>query len=68
MKQLHDLNPERDYFAEALFKSVGAYFYWLVKGRKTSIKEEYKNTIRNVITSIFLYAILLFIIFFIIIF
>jgi len=41
MKQLHDLNPERDYFAEALFKSVGAYFYWLVKGRKTSIKEEF---------------------------
>lgn len=65
MKKGKNLNPERDYFREALFKTIGAYFFWLIKGRSTSLKEEMQKSFRNVFTTMVFYALILVIIYFI---
>lgn len=58
MKKGEDLNPKRDYFQEALFKAFGAYFFWLIKGRSTSLEEEMQKDLRNVVTSIIFYVLI----------
>lgn len=49
-----NFNPEREYLQEALFKTIGGYFFWLIKGRRTSIKDELKKEVRNALMSIVL--------------
>lgn len=65
MKNGENFNPERNYLGEALFKAFGGYFFWLIKGKRTSLTEEMQKVFRNVFTSIFFYALFLVLIYFI---
>lgn len=65
MKNGKDLNPERDYFGEALFKTIGAVFFWLIKGRSKTLKEEMQRDFRNVFTTMVFYVLVIVLVYYI---
>ncbi len=58
-KKGENFNPERNYVIEFLFKALGGYFFWLINGKGTTLKEELQKDIRNVITSLIFYILIL---------